>query len=170
MKQLIFVVETDSNNQSDDRYIKKLINSRYDLSSNEIKTQYVHMGGKSHYDDSAVTSRINKYVKDNKGGENHILYCFDTDEIESQYKYKEEFKKEKKYCDDHNYIIVWFNYDVEYVLLGQRVESNKKKQESIKYYNHEQEIPVKKLLGKNEEIKGYSNLFFVLDELLPLKK
>ena len=102
MKQLIFVVETDSNNQSDDRYIKKLINSRYDLSSNEIKTQYVHMGGKSHYDDSAVTSRINKYVKGNKGGENHIIYCFDTDEIESQYKYKEEFISKIR-------LVVWYN-------------------------------------------------------------
>lgn len=169
MKQLIFVVETNSKNQSDDRYIKKLINSRYDLSSNEIKTQYVHMGGKSYYNDDAVTSRIDKYVAENEDGENHIIYCFDTDEITSQYKYKEEFRKEKKYCDVNNYYIVWFNYDIEYVLLGKRVESNKKKQESIKYYNHEQEIPLKKLFGKNEEIKGYSNLFLVLDKLLPVK-
>ena len=170
MKQLIFVVETDSRNQSDERYVKKLINSRYDLSLNDIKTQYVHMGGKSNYNDDAVISKIDKYIDENEDGENYIIYCFDTDEIALQYKYKEEFIKEKKYCDDHNYYIVWFNCDVEYVLLGKRVESNKKKQESIKYYNHEQEIPVKKLLGKNEEIKGYSNLFLVLDELLPQKK
>lgn len=127
------------------------------------------MGGKNHYDDDAVTSRIHKYVAENVEGENYIIYCFDTDEIALQYKYKEEFIKEKKYCDYHNYYIVWFNYDIEYVLLGKRVESNKKKQESIKYYNHEQEIPFKKLFGKNEEIKGYSNLFLVLDELLPVK-
>ena len=170
MKQLIFVVETDSSNQSDDRYIKKLINSRYDFTSNEIKTQFVHMAGKSHYEDSAVTSRINNFIRENKKGENYIIYCFDTDEIDSQYKYKEDYKKEKKYCDDHKYLIVWFNYDVEYVLLGRRVESNKKKQESIKYYNNEQVIPVKKLFAKNEEVKGYSNLFLVLDKLLPLKK
>ena len=40
------------------------------------------MGGKSYYDNSSVTNRINKYVKENKGGENHIIYCFDTDEID----------------------------------------------------------------------------------------
>ena len=170
MKQLIFIVETDSINQSDDRYIKKLINSRYDFGSNEIKVQFVHMGGKNHYKDSAVTSRINNYIKENKNGENYIIYCFDTDEIDNQYKYKEEYKKEKKYCDEHHYSIIWFNYDVEYVLLGKRVESNKKKQESIRYYNHNQPIPLKSLFEQNEEIKGHSNLFLVLDALLPLKK
>ena len=170
MKQLIFVVETSSNNQSDDRYLKKLINSRYDLSSNEIKLQFIHMDGKSYYNDKTVISKIKKYIDENKGGENYITYCFDTDEIDSEYKYKEEFKKEKEYCDAKNYFIVWFNYDIEYVLLGKRVESNKKKQESIKYYNKEQVIPIKHLFGKNEEIKGYSNIFLILDKLLPLKK
>lgn len=46
MKQLIFVVETTKTIQSDDRYIRKLINFRYDISNNETKIQFVHMEGK----------------------------------------------------------------------------------------------------------------------------
>ncbi len=58
MKQLVFVVETNDKNQSDDRYIKRLITERYDLSSNEIKIQFVHMGGKSNYNKRSVTTQI----------------------------------------------------------------------------------------------------------------
>lgn len=37
MKQIIFVVETNASNQSDDRYIKKLIINRYNLINNDVK-------------------------------------------------------------------------------------------------------------------------------------
>ena len=169
MKQLIFVVETDSSTQSDDRYIKKLLIQRYDFSSNEIKIQFVHMAGKSKYNSKSVLSLINKYKAENKNSENHIIYCFDTDKIDSDYRYKNEFTEEKQFCDRNNYKLIWFNYDIEYVLLGECIAATKKKQESIKYYNQNRTIPMKKLYGKNQEIRGYSNIFLVLDDILPLK-
>ena len=61
-------------------------------------------------------------------------------------------------------------YDIEYVLLGKTIESSKKKEESIKYQRKTINIAYNKLSCKNENQKGYSNIYLVLDNLLPLKK
>lgn len=170
MKQLIFVVETNHKNQSDDRYIKRLITKRYDLSSNEIKMQFAHMCGKTNYNKPSVITQINKYLRENKDGENRIIYCFDTDRIDCEQEDVKKFKEEKTYCKNNGYDLIWFDYNIEYVLLGRNVESNKKKEESIKFYNEPKKvIPEKKLFCKNEEQKGYSNIYLVLDKLLPKK-
>lgn len=171
MKQLIFVVETTKNNQSDDRYIRKLINLRYDISNNETKIQFIHMEGKSKYNDKSVVFKINKLKKSNKGGENYIIYCFDTDQIDCNQDDIEKFSNEKEFCKSNNYLLVWFNYDIEFVLLGKNVESNKKKQESIKFFNNKEvNISTKKLQSNNENLKGYSNIFLVLDDLLIIRE
>ena len=171
MRQLIFVVETDSSTQSDDRYLRKLMISRYDFSSNEIKSQFIHMGGKNKFSDKSIISQINKYIKRNNDGDNFVIYCFDTDKIDCLYNYKKEFQEEKNFCDKYGYYMIWFNYDIEYVLLGKIIESNNKKHESMKYYTQKNtDIPIKKLFGKNEESKGYSNVFLILDLLLPIKQ
>ncbi len=170
MKQLIFVVETNKDTMSDNRYINKLIKERYDFSSNEIKLRFVHMEGKGKYNKSSVISQINKYKKE-CDGENIILYCFDTDKISTSLEDRSKFEEEKEYCIKNGYHLIWFNIDIEYVLLDKTVESNKKKQESIKFYKNDNiVIPENKLHSNNEELKGYSNMFRVLDDILPLKK
>ena len=170
MKQLIFVVETNKDTKSDDRYINKLIKERYDFSSNEIKPTFVHMDGKGKYNKPSVISQINKYKKE-CDGENIILYCFDTDNISANQEDRNKFNEEKNYCHQNGYYLIWFNVDIEYVLLGKIVESNKKKQESIRFYNNKNvPIPNKKLHCDNEDLKGYSNIIKILDDILPLKK
>lgn len=170
MKQLIFVVESDAKNKSDNRYIRKLILERYDLTSNDIKIQFVNMGRKYKYKNTSTTTQINKYIRDNKKGQNFVIYCFDTDRIDCEQNDKIVFKLEKEYCTTNNFHLIWFNYDIEYVLLGKAIESSKKKEESIKYQRKTIIIAYNKLSCKNENQKGYSNIYIVLDDLLQLKK
>ena len=133
MKQIIFVVETNNSNKSDDRYIKRLYSERYESNSNEVKYQFCHMGGKGKYNNKSTLSQINKLLKENKKGENIVIYCFDTDKIDSSQEANKVFNEEKSYCDNKGYELVWFYYDIEYTLLGKCIESNMKKQESIKF-------------------------------------
>lgn len=169
MKQLIFVVETDNVAKSDDRYIKRLIIERYELKSNEYKLQFVHMAGKDKYERTSIISEINKLKKE-CDGENIILYCFDTDKISSDSVDRKKFDNEKNYCFKNGYRLIWFNLDIEYVLLGNSVESSKKKQESIRFNNSDNiNLPINKLFSNNEDIKGSSNIYLILDEILPIK-
>lgn len=171
MKQLIFVVETTKTIQSDDRYIRKLINFRYDIGNNETKIQFVHMEGKSKYNDKSVIFKINKLKNTNKGGENYIIYCFDTDQIDCNQDDITMFNNEKDYCKKNNYLLIWFNSDIEFVLLGKSVESNEKKQESIRFFNKKEiNVSTLKLQKDNENFKGHSNIFLILDNLLLIKK
>ena len=170
MKQLIFVVETNKNAQTDDRYITRLIQDRYDLSSNEYMYNFVHMSGKSNYNKDSVVQQIRKYVKDNKEGENNVIYCFDTDKIDTSNEAVSCFDNEKKYCEICKYEMIWFYYNIEFVLLGRIVEESKKKQESINYYKMKTiDYNIQKL-SQSREIKGCSNIFSVLDRHLPVKQ
>lgn len=167
MKQLIFVVETNSTNQSDNRYISKLIVERYDLSNNDIKISFINMGGKGKYKDKAVVSQIKKLSKENKEGTNKVIYCFDTDRIDCNQSDVIMFDKFEQYCSSNQYYLIWFNYNIEYVLLGKKVDSNQKKRESIKFYNDKNiMIPVNKLAYSNKDIKGTSNIYYLLDKFL----
>ena len=131
---IIFVVESEKRNQSDNRYIGKLLEKRYDFSQNDVTIRYVNMGGKCNYKKSSVISQIKKIVNIDRKIENHVIYCFDTDKIDSNYDEKTRFEEELKYCVNNNYSLIWFNYNIEYVLLGCDVEKNKKKNLQICSY------------------------------------
>ena len=141
MKQLIFAVESDSRAKTDDRYIYKLVLYQYDLSDKDTKIQFVHMGGKNKFDDKSTRKQIK-----NRSGKNVVLYCFDTDKIDHNQTDIKTFKAEKDHCHMTNSELIWFNYDIEYVLLGKHIDSNINLNESIK------------LLGKNMVRINISNL------------
>ena len=168
---IIFVVESEKRNQSDNRYIGKLLEKRYDFSQNDVTIRYVNMGGKCNYKKSSVISQIKKIVNIDRKIENHVIYCFDTDKIDSNYDEKTRFEEELEYCFKNNYSLIWFNYNIEYVLLGYDVEKNEKKNKSISFANNKKQniIDDKKLLEENAYKKGYSNFYAVMDKLLTKK-
>lgn len=59
---IIFVVESEKRNQSDNRYIGKLLEKRYDFSQNDVTIRYVNMGGKCNYKNSSIISQIKKLL------------------------------------------------------------------------------------------------------------
>lgn len=84
---------------------------------------------------------------------------------------KTRFEEELEYCSTNNYSLIWFNYNIEYVLLGYDVEKNEKKNKSISFANNKKQniIDDKKLLEENAYKKGYSNFYAVMDKLLTKK-
>ena len=170
MKQLIFVVETNKTALSDDRYIKKLVYNRYVVNDNDFMMQFVHMNGKGNYNNSTIISQINHFVRINKDDDNYVIYCFDTDRIDSNQEALYTFNSEKEYCERNNYDLIWFVYNIEYVLLGKNVEKNKKKQESVSFFKNKRSlIPTKRITSKGEPRVGYSNIYSVLDSYLKVK-
>ena len=75
-KQVIFCTETD-NSQIDDSYVKKLLEVYFDLGTS-FKRNFVHMKGKTKYNDKGVIAQIDKkktdYSKNNKEGKNFVVY------------------------------------------------------------------------------------------------
>ena len=126
-KLIVFVVESDISNQSDNRYIKKLLERRYDFSLNDVTIKYVNMGGKGNYKSAKTKKKIKELISLNKAVPSYIIYCFDTDNINSNIDEKNIFEEELKYCVNNNFSLIWFNYNIEYVLLGCDVEKIRKR-------------------------------------------
>ncbi len=171
--QVIFVVETSKNKKTDDRYIDKLVKAVYDSSSNDIKFQYVHMGGKTKYNKENVQKDINSFIKQNKDGINHVLYCFDTDRIDNNPEEVKKLQIYENYCKENGYHFVWFCSDIETVFLGRSVPDSEKETESKKFGKKDFELTksmVKRMSEKNNDnkTKKNSNILFVLNSILSL--
>lgn len=169
MKQVIFVVESD-NNAIDDRYISKLLENRYNISDNDTKIKFIHMCGKARYRTQTVMNNIKRYTMLNKDGSNFVIYCFDTDRLDLNSVDKKDFENQLSFCQEKNYSLIRFNYDIEYVLLGKTIEKNKKKQESINFYKSKKiQIKEENLLKCDYNLNGCSNIYLVLDNILRKK-
>lgn len=145
VKQVVFVVETKEKAKTDTRYIIRLWDQIYGVDNNDIKRQFVYMEGKDKYNKDNIRSKINSYIRENRDGENHIVYCFDTDKIDSVAEDLEKTKTYKKYCIDNGYKFVWFCYDIEMVFIGRSVPDSEKEEESKKFYKSKDTIDVRKL-------------------------
>lgn len=173
MKQLIFVVESDSSSKIDDRYIKKLIHEMYIISNNEYQIQFIHLNGKGNYKSKKIVSQIEKYIILNKEGNNYVFYCIDTDEINTKRDEFDFFKKIENFCQLNQYYLIWFYRNIEHAILNRNICDNlKKKEASLFYRNSIDIIDIQKRLscislttGK----KGKSNFCCVLDEIIERK-
>lgn len=106
----------------------------------------------------------------NKDGSNFVIYCFDTDRLDINSVDKKDFENQLSFCQEKNYYLIWFNYDIEYVLLGKTIEKNKKKQESINFYKSKKiQIKEENLLKCDYNLNGCSNIYLVLDNILRKK-
>lgn len=173
--QIIFVVETNNISKTDDMYISKLIKDNYDLSSNDITYKFVHMGNKYLYKGKKVITDIRKFVNINKKGINHIIYCFDTDRIDTNIESIEFFKQVEIYCKNNDYELIWFCYDIENVFIGKSVSDDKKVSFATNYFskniNYNKSI-VKRLSTNDNEVKTNkkSNILLILNKYFKIKK
>jgi len=168
VKQVIFVLETNDSARTDTRYIIKLWDQLYGINNNEIKRQFVHMDGKTKYNKNQVISKIKSYIRANSDGKNYVVYCFDTDRIDTSSIDLNNIKTYKKYCEDHNYQFVWFCYDIEMVFLGRSISDAEKEKASKNFLRIKDMIDVNKLKCGNEiedMHKEKSNIFTVLNEI-----
>ena len=173
-RQVIFVVETNDKKQTDDIYIKKLINSYYDLTDNNITYKFVHMGGKGKYKNRSTTSKINNYVKENQKGQNIIIYCVDTDRIDKDSESVVFLEEVQKYCQHNKYEFVWFCYEIENVFLGKTISDENKVKEAISYQKRETIFDDKiiknmSIMDGKQKTNNKSNLVLVLNKYFKIK-
>lgn len=171
--QVIFVVETNKIKKTDDRYLIKLVEAVYEASRNDIKFRYAHMGGKTKYNRECVLKEIKSYIKQNKDGINHVIYCFDTDRIDINPEEVKKLQTYENYCKDNGYHFVWFCYDIETVFLGHSVPDSEKEKESKNFGRKDFTLTktmIKRISESNKEnkTKKNSNILFVLNSIFPL--
>ncbi len=166
-QQLLFCIEADNKSKTDWVYIKATIDRFYNL-PNTVSVKPICMGGKTNY-------RRNKVVKDIKSaisgfknnGETHVIYCIDTDNINSDPNREREFKEITDYCAENKYELIWFCRDIEEVYLGKRSEQSAKIDEAKKFKSSDaiMECSEKALTCKQPSLKK-SNILIVLDDYL----
>ena len=126
--QLIFVVESDERSRSDYIYIRGLMERQYSISSsNKIKISSVFMKGKGNYKGTRIRNEVLKLMKSYAHlGETHVLFCFDTDNYDSDSTDKKALVEEEAYCRKYGYEFVWFCHDIEEVFWGESVPNSEK--------------------------------------------
>jgi hypothetical protein len=169
MSQLLFLVETTPQCQSDYLYLRAFIQSRYRLFDPTPKLTPIYLRGKSHYQDkeSEIQRRRNEYP-----GQSEVILCLDTDEGKESEKLNARIEE---YCHQRGYHLVWFHRDVEEVFLGHRLRSKETslKKEAAEQFGRKGAIDSLDQRRFEKEApfheKGTSNLACVLDALLPRK-
>jgi len=129
--QLIFCLETCSTAKTDQMYLIELIKRFYPaiIESSYVKREYVFLSGKSNYNNHKIRKDINKRVKEYKdtiGGQTVIVYLLDKDKFDSVPEDRDFIIEVDNYCTDNGFELIWFVRNIEHVLLGQKIESNKK--------------------------------------------
>lgn len=167
--QLIFCVETNKKTKSDWYYLNSLIQQFYCVDTS-VKLSVVYMDGKNKYKQKSVLNDIKELHNMFRGDNTYVIYCFDTDDIVNSPKALSFMKEVEDYCLRNVFDLVWFNRDIENVLLGKSVSNSEKATYAIDYVRKKSyvHLNVKMVEKENRYIEG-SNLFNVLDKYLTRK-
>lgn len=172
--QLIFVLETDRRCQSDWMYINVLIHEQYDYNHSYIKLSPIFLGGRGNYNKKKVERDIDKrksdYDNQNSSNQSITIYCFDTDNFDSNPDDKKFLDDVKQYCENKKAELVWFCKDIEEVFTGSSIENSKKKDTARLFVKRKL---IKNVLPDSFTASSFkrktSNILRVLDKFLPRK-
>lgn len=160
IKQLIFVTESDI----DWLYINSTIRAIYDVQN--IRLDYVSMNGKNNYNKKTVISKVDK-IKRGINGESVVIYCYDTDDIDTNPNDLRFDKEITEYCDKNGYGLVWFCRDIEEVFTGSRVTKEIKRKTAENYVRKIKEKPYSRIdIYSNDKNKNKSNIMLTIDSYL----
>lgn len=172
MKQLIFCVETNKRDQSDEIYIKETIAQFFVKIPNTINISYYPVGGKGNIDSAKTRRELDKKIRMFKpNGDTQVFICFDTDRFERNPDNKAEMDRIALFCSTNGYEFVWFCHDIEEVYIGISINNydkiktatNFKIKKKIESINAD-------TLKSNKMTKGKSNIVSVLENYLDRKE
>lgn len=174
----LFLVETkNKTHDSDYKYIKALIENRYDI-GNAVKLDRVYLDGKGNYNQCSkkIEEKIQNYRKSGNEDDVIIFMCIDIDNpnkgVDPQAN-SELNTAIKNYCQRMTYELIWFYKDIEDVFLGKSVSKDKVKEadaflrrKGISY------VEISKLQSNTYSTKksGKSNIVTVLDKYFARKR
>ena len=136
--QIIFVVETSTNDKSDSLYLRAVLdcyfrfeNDNYD---GEVATQTICLNGKQHYCDKKIINRIANQTKmftsQNPGAVTKVIYILDTDSTSKVYKPGSFFHNVISFCDKNGFELAWYCKNAENVFLGEETDNVENKTEA----------------------------------------
>ena len=134
--QLIFCVETNKQCKSDRIYISDTIERFYSYDRAMVKFSFIYMDGKYKYSSKSVKRQIDTMTKEyavTKNNQSIVIYCFDSDDYDSNQRDSEFLEEVKEYCEDNGYRFVWFCKDVERVYIGEKVPDKLKKKKAADF-------------------------------------
>lgn len=160
--QLIFLVETNKECQSDWIYINTFVKHYYPINEN-IKLSVIYLGSKDNYyrKEKAILELKKKYHI----GKSIVILCIDLDGNDKLHNDKNEAIT--NYCKIKGYKLVWLNKNIEDVFLKETVYKNDKKKKAIEFAHKEMinTIDIERFKYKEPTINEVSNLVLVLDEI-----
>ena len=164
--QLIFVVETNKDCNSDWIYIKETVERFYTYERTQLKLTPVYMDGKGKYikKEKDVKSKMQQYRMTSKNNQSKVIYCFDCDEYDTKPEDAEFLNTVKRFCKDRDYEFVWFCKDIENAYIGKRIEDSQKKKEAANFKARKLigGVNARSLSQDNYKI-GSSNILNILD-------
>ena len=168
MKLLLFCVESNKQEQIDWIYIESVIKHVF-IDERTIVRRPLFMNSRSRYNNPKVLREIKRYQTASYDSV-HVIYCVDTDKIETNIDQKKQFEEITKFCSENGFELVWFCHDIEEVFLGYSVSDSEKKASATRFVSNEdyKKISIKKL-KRSDYHKGNSNLLTVLEKYLSIK-
>lgn len=170
---VIFVLETNDDGKTDSIYLSTVLNKYFLLKNiqyDDVNTQTLYMEGKKNYNKPKLRNRIKNLISMYKsyGNPTVVIYFFDTDSIEKEYKPGSFFHNVQTYCKENGYELVWFCKNAENVFLDKEPETLNDKLGAAKEFDRSGGI------NKIDEYKlsksvigyGYSNILLVLGKYL----
>ena len=76
---------------------------------------------------------IDKLINMYNHGKSYVVYCIDTDQIESNQMHKMEFDNISDYCKNNDCELIWFCHDVEEVFIGKKVKDSEKRKTAAEF-------------------------------------
>lgn len=177
--QLIFVVETSSDDKTDNIYLRTVLNHFFTTKSKEygceVNTQTIFLNGKQHYKDKKVLSNIanqtRMFASYNDNAITKTIFIIDTDSTNKAYEVGSFFYNVQQFCLEHDFELVWFCKNAENVFLGKEVDQIENKTEAAKSFAKNNEIEKLDIncLSKSEIEYKCSNILSIIGKYLKEK-
>lgn len=169
MRLLLFCVESNKQERIDWIYIESVIKHVF-IDDRTIVRRPLFMNSRSRYNSPKVLGEIKRYQSASYESVS-VIYCVDTDRIETNADQKKQFEEISKFCCDNKYELIWFCHDIEEDFVGHSVSDSEKTACATRFVTNEdyKQISVNKL-KRSDYHKGNSNLLSVLGKYLSIKK
>lgn len=178
--QIIFVVETSSEDKSDTLYLREVLNYYFTFTSEmydgPVATKTICLNGKQNYKDKKIlnhiSNQISLFASQNPDSITKVIYFMDTDSVDKEYKPGSFFYNVRLFCEESGFELVWFCKNAENVFLGKEPEQLVSKTKSAKQFVWSGGITKisKHCLMKDSIEYGCSNILNVLAKYLKENK
>lgn len=164
---VVFVFESNKRSQTDYHYVRAILKEKYDRG--KYRDYPIFAGSKSMLlEDKPIANKVSEIKKKTMVRPEVVVFADVDSGFLNDFKLN---KKIEKHCKENNYNLVWFNRNIEEVVLGRIVNEKDKVKiaENFTISRLEKNAMAKMNVVNPFALYKTSNLFPVLDKILPKK-